>query len=110
MPKLKIDKHVVYTFMMNHLDWFALPSKDGEYSFLTRFAIEDRINKYLKKEYSVADPPYVALSASTLTAMVHDGVLERQFSDKLRCYTYRPTPEKEKGYCVEYIDFPQRFS
>ena len=116
MPKLKVDKHIVYTLMMNNLDWFGSPSEAGERYFLTRFEIENRINRYLKKEYDAGakeqqnDSPYISLNASTLTAMVHDGVLERQFSDKLRCYTYRPTPEKEKGYCVEYIDFPQRFS
>lgn len=110
MPKLKMDKHIVYTLMMNHLDWFGSPSIEGEHYFLTRFAIEYRINKYLQNEYDADDPPYTALNAATLTAMVHDGVLERKYSDKFKCYTYRPYPEKTKGYCVEYIEFPQRFS
>lgn len=110
MPKLKMDKHIVYTLMMNHLDWFGSPSKDGEHYFLTRFAIENRINRYLKKEYEGNDPPYIALNAATLTAMVHDGILERKYSDKQKCYTYCPSPEETKGYCVEYYDYPQRFS
>ena len=110
MPKLKMDKHVVYTLMMNNLDWFGSPSEGREHFFLTRFEIENLINRYLKKECDGNDPPYIELNAATLTAMVHDGVLERKYSDKLRCYTYRPYSEKTKGYCVEYYDYPQRFS
>ena len=113
MPKIKMDKHAVYTLMMNHLDWFGSPNQNGERYFLTRFEIENRINRYLRREYDAEakdDPPYIALNAATLTAMVHDDVLERKYSDRLKCYSYRPYPEKIQGYFVEYIEFPHRFS
>ncbi len=46
MPKVKLDKHVVYTFIMNNLNWFESKDKDcGEYSFLTRREIEYHINQ-----------------------------------------------------------------
>ena len=81
MPKVKLDKHVVYTFIMNNLNWFESKDKDcGEYSFLTRREIEYHINQYLRKDYNVDrsdwehyDPPYTDLNASTLTAMVRYG-------------------------------------
>ena len=116
MPKLKIDKHIVYTMLMNNLNWFESAFNNGEYKFLTRHEIERRINDKLKKDYDADprnmnnDPPSVALNAVTLTAMVQDGVMERKYSDRLHCYSYRPYPERKKGYCVDYNSFPQTFS
>ena len=110
MAKLKTDKHIVYTLIMNNLHWFESAFTDGEYKFLTRHEIERRINDKLKKDYDADprnmnnDPPSVALNAATLTAMAQDGVMERKYSDKLNRYTYRPYPERKKGYCVEYHD------
>ena len=118
MPKVKLDKHVVYTFIMNNLNWFESKDKDcGEYSFLTRREIEYHINQYLRKDYNVDrsdwehyDPPYTDLNASTLTAMVRDGVMERTYCDWLGCYTYCPIPTRIPVYCVEYYSIPQKIA
>ncbi len=89
MPKLNIDKHIVYTLIMNNLHWFESAFNNREYKFLTRHEIERRINDKLKKDYDADprnmnnDPPYVALNAATLTAMAQDGVMERKYSDSL---------------------------
>lgn len=117
MPKIKIDKHVVYTIIMNNLEWFKSSSnKDDEYMFLPSFLIENHINKYLEKEYGskpgmdIRDIPFISLNASTLTAMVYDGVLDRRYSDGAKRFLYRPFPNLFKGYCAEFYYMPQKLS
>ena len=116
MPKIKIDKHVVYTIIMNNLEWFETTrNKDDEYMFLTCYSIEQHINKYLEKEYGskpgmdIRDIPFISLNASTLTAMVNDGVLERRHINTKR-FSYRPYPYLFKDYCAEFYYMPQKLS
>ena len=60
-------------------------------SFHSRSKIEKLVNEHLKKKAKANNMRLlkIDLSASTLTAMVRDGVLEREFSAEERCYTYR---------------------
>ena len=86
MPQIKLNKHKVYKHITDNLDWFK--GSNGLH-YLSCYTIGTKINKELKKDCS-GDPPFIKLSGATLTAMVCDGVLERQFIQTSRCYWYRP--------------------
>ena len=86
MPRIKMNKHEVYAVIADNLHWF----KSGDdLRYLSCQSIGAKINKDLKKNGG-EDPPQIRLCGSTLTAMVCDGVLERQFIQTSRCYWYRP--------------------
>ena len=90
MSQIKKNKHQVYTFLADHPEWFE------KGIFLSCQVIGQKINKQLAKDCS-GDPPFIKLSGSTLTAMVYDGVLEREYNDFEKCFFYRPVlPIKEE--------------
>ena len=80
MAQNKIDKFKVYNLIANNLNWFG---KELNLHYLPCLIIGEKISEALN------DTDY-KLSAATLTAMVHDGVLERKFVEASRCYYYRP--------------------
>ena len=101
MPYIKVNKHEVYSHISNNLAWFnRLPNEAeaGRLRYLTCLEIGQRINAALEKENAVADPPYTKLAGSTLTAMVHDGVMEREYNDSLKRYRYRPVLPIDEKY------------
>ena len=86
MALIKMNKHQVYDVIADNLDWFK---REDDLRYLSCQSIGAKINKDLKKNGG-EDPPQIRLCGSTLTAMVCDGVLERQFIQTSRCYWYRP--------------------
>lgn len=86
MSLIKMNKHEVYKHIADNLDWFK---GSGSLRYLSCQAIGKRINQTLAKN-SGGDPPFIKLCGATLTAMVYDGVLEREFVESARCYWYRP--------------------
>ena len=78
-----MNKHQVYGYIADHPEWF------GKEAFLSCQVIGQKINKQLAKDCG-SDPPLIKLCGATLTAMVYDGVLEREFVESARCYWYRP--------------------
>ncbi len=85
MSLMKMNKHEVYKHIADNLDWF----KGSSPRYLSCQAIGKMINQALAKD-CVSDPPQIKLSGATLTAMVYDGVMEREFVESARCYWYRP--------------------
>lgn len=85
----KMNKHALYKIMIENQRLFE--DQDNGLSFHSRSEIENLINGHLKNRAKANNQPSlkIDLSASTLTAMVRDGVLEREFSAEERCYTYR---------------------
>ena len=93
MSQIKMNKHKVYGYLADNLEWFK---GSNSLRYLSCYTIGAQINKELKKDCS-GDPPFIKLSGSTLTAMVHDGVLVREYGDYAHCYTYCPVqPIKEE--------------
>ena len=90
MALIKMNKHQVYGFIADHPEWFN--RKNGEEQYLTCSSIEYKINELLRKGVEdIYKADYIVLRGATLTAMVHDGVLVREYSDDAHCYKYFPT-------------------
>lgn len=94
MAKIRLDKHEVYKYLANHPEWFQNKNAD-ERRYLSCAILQTLINRVLQQE-TVCD--YIVLRGSTLTAMVHDGVLEREFCETLKRYWYRLTLPVDEQY------------
>ena len=94
MALIKMNKHQVYNYIAKHPEWFKRKygvSVYGEEQYLTCSRIEYKINEILRKDVEdICKADYIVLRGATLTAMVHDGVLVREYSDDAHCYTYFP--------------------
>ena len=89
MALIKMNKHQIYGYIADHPEWFK--RKNGEEQYLTCSRIEYKINEILRKDVEdICKADYIVLRGATLTAMVHDGVLVREYSDDAHCYTYFP--------------------
>ena len=92
MAQIKLQKHEVYNYLADHPEWFQNKYNSeiyGKEKYLTCFSIENCINQELRKGFD--DPyeaDYIVLRGATLTAMVYDGVLKREYSEMNRCYKY----------------------
>ena len=86
---IKMNKHELYKLMIENQSLFE--DQENGQSFHSRSEIEKLVNEHLKKKAKANNMRSlkIDLSASTLTAMVLDGVLEREFSAEKRCYAYR---------------------
>ena len=87
MAQIKMNKHQVYNFLADHPEWFQnkyCVEYLGDKSFRTCADIAERINREMSKETD----DFIVLRGATLTAMVYDEVLMREYSDDLHCYTY----------------------
>ena len=94
MALIKMNKHQVYNYISDHPEWFKNThciDLFGEEKYLTCHGIEDKINEILRKDCEdIFKADYIVLRGATLTAMVHDDVIEREYSEMNRCYTYCP--------------------
>ena len=94
MALIKMNKHQVYNYIANHPEWFKRKygvSVYGEEQYLTCSSIEHKINELLRNAVDdIFKADYIVLRGATLTAMVHDGVLMREYCDYAHCYTYCP--------------------
>ena len=99
MAQIKLNKHQVYNYLSDHSEWFQRKycvELLGDKKFLTCADIADRINREMQKETD----DFIVLRGATLTAMVYDEVLMREFSDDRHCYTYcliQPIKEEYKA-------------
>ena len=87
MAQMKMNKHQVYNCLADHPEWFQRKNCVellGDKNFLTCADIADRINREMQKETD----DFIVLRGATLTAMVYDEVLMREYSDDRHCYTY----------------------
>ena len=93
MALIKMNKHQVYSYIADHPEWFKHKygvSAYGEARYLACCEIEDQINELLRKDVDIFEADYIVLRGATLTAMVHDGVLVREYSDHAHYYRYFP--------------------
>ena len=88
MALIKMNKHQVYNYIADHPEWFQVKSTP-QILYRTCNELWAFISNELDFE-SPEDHPSFRLYGSTLTAMVHDGILEREFNDNLLYYWYRP--------------------
>lgn len=99
MALIKMNKHQVYGYISDHPEWFK--RRNGEEQYLTCSSIEYKINELLRNAVDdIFKADYIVLRGATLTAMVHDGVLVREYSDDSHCYKYfpvQPINEEYKG-------------
>ena len=84
MAQIKMNKHEVYNYIADHPEWFS------NTQHLSCAQIANNINHILGDDF-------IVLRGSTLTAMVNDEVLTRNYNETLHCYTYYPIlPIKEE--------------
>lgn len=105
MTLIKLNKHQVYNYIADHPEWFKNKYNVkvlGEEKYLTCSSIEYHINQELRKGFDdICEADYIVLRGATLTAMVHDGVLERWYSDECHCYKYLPIQPIKEEYRTE---------
>ena len=88
MSLIKLNKHEIYNFLADHPEWFQ-NKYNGKENYLTCAVIESHINQELRKGIDdITKADYIVLRGATLTAMVYDGVLNREYSEMNRCYKY----------------------
>ncbi len=94
MALIKMNKHQVYGYIADHPEWFKYKygvREYGEERYLACCEIEYNINELLRKGVEdICKADYIVLRGATLTAMVHDGVLVREYSDHAHYYRYFP--------------------
>ena len=108
MSLIKLNKHEVYQLIRENLSWFESRWDTNKMIYHSRSDIECEINTLWRKEYNkdhnadyrdpTYDPPTALLYGSTLTAMVHDGVLERYRETEKEVYRYRPILPIDDNY------------
>lgn len=90
MTPVKMNKNTVSRLINENTSWFK--DQENNLRYLSLAELETAINLHLKKKASEKNQILVKthLGASTLTALVKDGVLERKFNEASRCYSYCP--------------------
>lgn len=107
MAQIKLQKHEVYNYLADHPEWFQNKYNSeiyGKEKYLTCAVIENRINQELRKGIDdITKADYIVLRGATLTAMVYDGVLNREYSEMNRCYQYCLVLPIREGYRLQWF-------
>lgn len=107
MAQIKLQKHEVYNYLADHPEWFQNKYNAetyGKEKYLTCAVIENRINQELRKGIDdITKADYIVLRGATLTALVYDGVLNREYSEMNRCYKYCLVLPIREGYRLQWF-------
>ena len=95
MTLIKMNKHQVYGYISDHPEWFK--RRNGEEQYLTCSSIEYKINEILRNAVDdIFKADFIVSRGATLTALVHDGFLVREYCDYAHCYSYCPVQTDQR--------------